>query len=215
VTGYCLESSTVCNRLLCWYRLCIKHTKCTVLKTLFKIWLQHFLHNKYDLYKLKLLLRLVVETCSLWHYMFWSLVRTLDIDVAISSKMLAATRVSFIASLRTEALPLRKAASAWQFRKYWHAQRHNESDTMHTPLCTASYPTRLESLSAPLRDPQIPHRNTRCFISASHHNSSDYIFFRNSVVVSLADTCCRYNWMKVIKHAKVSSLESLYIIVFG
>jgi hypothetical protein len=35
-----------------------------------KIWLKYFLLNKYDLYKLKLLLRLVVETSSLWHYMF-------------------------------------------------------------------------------------------------------------------------------------------------
>jgi hypothetical protein len=40
-----------------------------------KIWLKHFLHNKCDLYRLKLLLRLVVETCSLWHYMLRSVVR--------------------------------------------------------------------------------------------------------------------------------------------
>jgi hypothetical protein len=38
-----------------------------------KIILKYFLHNKYDLCRLKLLLQLVVKTCSLWHYMFRSL----------------------------------------------------------------------------------------------------------------------------------------------
>ena len=37
--------------------------------------IKYFLHNKYDLYKLKLLLWLLVETSSLWRYVFWSLVR--------------------------------------------------------------------------------------------------------------------------------------------
>jgi hypothetical protein len=41
----------------------------------FCIHLSFFLHNKYNLYKLKSLLRLVVETSSLWHYMFGSAVR--------------------------------------------------------------------------------------------------------------------------------------------
>jgi hypothetical protein len=41
-----------------------------------KIRLKYFLHNRYDLlYELKLLLQLVVETSTLWHYMFRSLVR--------------------------------------------------------------------------------------------------------------------------------------------
>jgi hypothetical protein len=40
-----------------------------------KIWLKYFLHNKYGLYKLKLLLQLVVETSSLCHYMVRSVVR--------------------------------------------------------------------------------------------------------------------------------------------
>jgi hypothetical protein len=39
-----------------------------------KMRFKHFLHNEYDLYKLQSF-RLVVETSSLWHYMFWSLVR--------------------------------------------------------------------------------------------------------------------------------------------
>ena len=35
-----------------------------------KILLKYFLHSKYDLYRLKLLLQLVVETSSLWQFMF-------------------------------------------------------------------------------------------------------------------------------------------------
>jgi hypothetical protein len=35
-----------------------------------KILLKYFVHSKYDLYTLKLLLQLVVETSSLWHFMF-------------------------------------------------------------------------------------------------------------------------------------------------
>jgi hypothetical protein len=37
--------------------------------------LKLFLHNKYDLHKLKFLLRLVMEISVLWLYVFWSLVR--------------------------------------------------------------------------------------------------------------------------------------------
>jgi len=35
-----------------------------------KILLKYFLHSKCDLYRLKLLLKLVVETSSMWHFMF-------------------------------------------------------------------------------------------------------------------------------------------------
>jgi hypothetical protein len=61
-----LHGSRVCSRFRCRYRVCINGKACTIF---FNLWLKYdlkyFLHNKYDLYRLKLLLQLVVETCSL------------------------------------------------------------------------------------------------------------------------------------------------------
>ena len=74
MTSRYLQGSTVCSRLRCWDRLCVKCTTCTVLKILVvKIRLKHFLHDEYDWYRLKLLFHLVVS--SLCHYMFRSVVR--------------------------------------------------------------------------------------------------------------------------------------------
>lgn len=40
-----------------------------------KVGPKRFLHSKYDLYKVELLLRLLVETSTSWHFVFRSAVR--------------------------------------------------------------------------------------------------------------------------------------------